>query len=117
MCGDFYLKHGIVPKKVMLYVGLGTELGTSKGTDRVSIHIKSFGTKFQYPRTHLGAYERERDKEGETLWHDVTPATLSNTTPRANRNILKCAYISRVIWFLRTGWRSPFIKRNLLYSM
>ncbi len=53
---------------------------------RVPIHIKSFGTKFRYLRMHLGRIrereterergERERQTDRETLWQDVTPATL-----------------------------------------
>ncbi len=54
-----------------MWLGLGTDLGTFKGTDRIAIHIKSFGT---WERIWAHTWEREREKE--TLWHDVTPATM-----------------------------------------
>ncbi len=49
---------GWVPNSVLLRVP--TEL---RRYYRVSIHIKSFGTKFRYLRTHLGANERERERD------------------------------------------------------
>ncbi len=64
-------------------VGLGTELSTFKGNDRIALVLPSTDSHLiiLYPTSvpenaFRHVYERERDKERTIMWHDVTPATL-----------------------------------------
>ncbi len=91
-------------------LGFGTELSTFKSTYRlrryyrVSIHIKSFGIKFRYLRTHIGRIREERGDPCDMM----SPLQLfKNTTHRANEMFWS------VVTFLGSyglEWWSPFIK-------
>ncbi len=71
-------------KKIHVWLGLGTELGTFKGTDRIASELPSTDsqkiTKFQYLRTHLGTHmwerERVRESERERIWARIWERTF-----------------------------------------